>query len=205
MSTKQRILETSIDMFAERGYSAVSIREITRAVGIKESSLYNHFASKQQIFDDILEYLQAQVGSITLSEEEAAVAIAAMTLEQFLALGAQNLRLYFGNPVFVKVWRILSQEKYHNEKAAALFQKYLLDDPIEYQSKVFALMMERGQMRRMNPVHLAREFYSPLLYLYLRYVELDTSGAAADGPEINEVLQAHLTFMVDAMKPRADE
>ena len=53
--TKQRILEKSLELFASKGYDAVSVGEIAKAVGVKAPSLYNHFASKQAIFDAIVE------------------------------------------------------------------------------------------------------------------------------------------------------
>ena len=59
MSTKDKIRHEALKLFSTQGYDAVSVRDIARAVGVKESSLYNHFKNKQDIFDDILrEYAQ---------------------------------------------------------------------------------------------------------------------------------------------------
>ena len=52
--TKRQILDAAIEQFSKRGFTAVSIRDISGAVGIKESSVYNHFSSKQDILDAIL-------------------------------------------------------------------------------------------------------------------------------------------------------
>ena len=52
--TKQRILEKSLELFSAKGYDAVSVGEIAKAVGIKAPSLYNHFPSKQAVFDAIV-------------------------------------------------------------------------------------------------------------------------------------------------------
>ena len=60
--TKQRILEKSLELFSTKGYDAVSVGEIAKAVGIKAPSLYNHFPSKQAIFDAILETTSANLG-----------------------------------------------------------------------------------------------------------------------------------------------
>jgi len=57
--TKQHILEKSLELFSTKGYDAVSVGEIAKAVGIKAPSLYNHFPSKQAIFDAILETTSA--------------------------------------------------------------------------------------------------------------------------------------------------
>ncbi len=48
----EEILDAAIDLFAERGYAEVSIDDIGAAVGIAGPSVYNHFASKQDILID---------------------------------------------------------------------------------------------------------------------------------------------------------
>ena len=49
MNNKEKIFEKSIALFSEYGYDGVSIRKIASAVGIKESSIYNHYKSKESI------------------------------------------------------------------------------------------------------------------------------------------------------------
>lgn len=51
---KQQILRTAARLFKERGYSAVTMRDISRALDIKASSLYNHITSKQEILSDLI-------------------------------------------------------------------------------------------------------------------------------------------------------
>ena len=52
--TRARILDVSIDLFAQKGFDAVSVQEIADAVGIRKASLYYHFSSKDQILRSIL-------------------------------------------------------------------------------------------------------------------------------------------------------
>ncbi|GAA0629395.1 TetR/AcrR family transcriptional regulator [Sporichthya brevicatena] len=53
-SRADEILDAATDLFAERGYAEVSIDDIGAAVGIAGPSVYNHFASKQDILVDAL-------------------------------------------------------------------------------------------------------------------------------------------------------
>ena len=53
-TTREKILDISLELFSQKGYSAVSIRDICKCVGIKESSVYYHFENKQNIFDVLL-------------------------------------------------------------------------------------------------------------------------------------------------------
>ncbi len=53
--TKRKIFETSMKLFAEKGYEATSIEEITATVGVAKGTLYYHFSSKEEIFDFLIE------------------------------------------------------------------------------------------------------------------------------------------------------
>lgn len=51
--TKQKILDCAASLFAEKGYTETSIRELAAAAGLQGSSIYNHFENKI----DILNYM----------------------------------------------------------------------------------------------------------------------------------------------------
>ena len=53
--TKRKIFETSMKLFAEKGYDATSIEEITATVGVAKGTLYYHFSSKEEIFKFLVE------------------------------------------------------------------------------------------------------------------------------------------------------
>lgn len=53
--TKRKIFETSMKLFAEKGYDATSIEEITATVGVAKGTLYYHFSSKEEIFIFLVE------------------------------------------------------------------------------------------------------------------------------------------------------
>ncbi len=46
---REKILEAGFDLFARRGYEAVSTREIASAAGVGSASMYRHFASKEAL------------------------------------------------------------------------------------------------------------------------------------------------------------
>ena len=54
---------------SEKGYSAVSIRDICRQVQIKESSVYYHFKNKQAIFDELISRFQKYAESLLWIEQ----------------------------------------------------------------------------------------------------------------------------------------
>ncbi|AXG68094.1 HTH-type transcriptional repressor KstR2 [Kordia sp. SMS9] len=54
ITRKEEIVQTAEILFKKKGYSAVTMRDIAQAMGIKAASLYNHIQSKQQILSEII-------------------------------------------------------------------------------------------------------------------------------------------------------
>ena len=75
--TKRKIFETSMKLFAEKGYDATSIEEITSVVGVAKGTLYYHFSSKEEIFhflvDEGMKLLQNSISIKTAQKEESSV------------------------------------------------------------------------------------------------------------------------------------
>ncbi|PTM07891.1 MAG: TetR/AcrR family transcriptional regulator [Bacteroidetes bacterium] len=57
---KDEIIQTSAILFKKKGFSAVTMRDIAKAMGIKAASLYNHIKSKQEILSEIIISLAEQ-------------------------------------------------------------------------------------------------------------------------------------------------
>ncbi|QIE60253.1 TetR/AcrR family transcriptional regulator [Rasiella rasia] len=54
MTRKQEIIQVAASLFKEKGYSAVSMRDIAQAMNIKAASLYNHIDGKQEILATLI-------------------------------------------------------------------------------------------------------------------------------------------------------
>ena len=55
MDTKNKILDVSLALFAQKGFDGVSVREIAKEVGVRESALYKHYKNKEDTRDSIQE------------------------------------------------------------------------------------------------------------------------------------------------------
>ena len=54
LPTRQRLRESAIELVAAHGLTGLSVRTLCRAVGIRESSFYAHFVSKDALLDELL-------------------------------------------------------------------------------------------------------------------------------------------------------
>jgi len=96
MTTKERIIETAINLFNEKGTKAVTTNHIAVAMGISPGNLYYHFSNKEEIIRTIFD----QMDAVGLSEygkiiaEHPAGSLAAME-ETFLMIQRFNWRYRF--------------------------------------------------------------------------------------------------------------
>jgi AcrR family transcriptional regulator len=59
-STRSALTAAARELFAARGYAAVSTDEIVRAAGVTRGALYHHYADKQALFRDVFEQIEAE-------------------------------------------------------------------------------------------------------------------------------------------------
>lgn len=52
--TREKILLTALELFAQNGYEAVSVSDIAGSLGITKGALYRHYENKRDIFDSIV-------------------------------------------------------------------------------------------------------------------------------------------------------
>lgn len=52
--TRQRILDAALELFAAHGFAGTSMRALARASGLRESSLYNHFSGKDELYQAVI-------------------------------------------------------------------------------------------------------------------------------------------------------
>lgn len=57
-STKERILESALDLFSEKGYDGVGIDLLAESVGIKGPSIYKYFKGKEDILNELLIWVE---------------------------------------------------------------------------------------------------------------------------------------------------
>ena len=168
--TKERILLTSLQLFAQRGYAAVSVSDIAGALGITKGALYRHFESKQAIFDAILARMaqrdgeQAQAHDLpegTADTEKAAYEAA--TMAHIVSFSRAMFRYWTEDPFAAPFRRMLTLEQYTTPEMGQLYQQYLGAGPMGYVADLFAA---RGLA---DPARRAAVFYGPMFLLYSVY------------------------------------
>lgn len=165
METKEKILWEALELFSQRGYGAVSVRDIAGAVGVKESSLYNHFKSKREIFDTLVDVCWEKAEAyyrekrIPFSKEEDLSVFGEEDFSRLSRTILDTFRYFFEDPWNVRYRRLLILSQFTDERAARLYRKLYRDYPLEIQEAVFAGLMKAGKFKNSDPAAAALEFY----------------------------------------------
>lgn len=198
-STKEKIFNAAIELFSRKGYDAVSIREITRAVGIKESSLYNHFKSKEELFQAIFDMFKSNIGNMSFPDISVIdEMISALTPEMFLINNLIEFRKRL-TEVDIKIWRIIYMEQYRNESARSFIIDEMQKRSLGFYERLFSRMIEKGLIKPYNPRILAYEYNYPLLIMANEFINLQFDNK--DTSKTADRMVEHIKFFCEILTP----
>lgn len=170
--TKQKILDKALELFSTQGYDSVSVGELAKAVGIKAPSLYNHFPSKQAIFDAIVESTAVQYESDT-DQINIHVQNAAQDIPVFTEITAdalfEKVRQIFEyslhNETISRFRRMMTIEQFRSPELAALYSRRYVERVLDYHAGIFQALIAAGEITAEDPDALAMMYVSPVLTL----------------------------------------
>ena len=70
-ATSAAMLGAARDLFCAEGYEAVSIDDIAAAAGATKGAFYHHFATKQAIFDKLVDEVQGEIAGLLAARKPA--------------------------------------------------------------------------------------------------------------------------------------
>lgn len=164
MSTKEKILEISLDMFAKQGYTAVSIRDICKEVGIKESSVYYHFKNKQSIFDELIRRFTTTADTMMAQFENGLTNGQGSFSDGFHTVANYFFEQYLMDDFCNKVMRVMLIEQFGNDDVRDLCKTWLLEKPLQIQSNIFQALIQFGVIANGDSGYLAVKYYSPIYF-----------------------------------------
>lgn len=143
-NTKERILLNAVRMFAEKGYAAVSIRNIAEAASISKATFYDHFESKEALYDVILNTIKTTYLDFynRVDQDIEQVTCFADVLECLFSelKEVYHMFIYYGVS-------LIATEQYRDEKARHAFNDVYMKIGIEYGKKVFDGCVQRGWVK----------------------------------------------------------
>lgn len=191
--TKERILNTALALFSQRGYLGTSMSDIANELGMTKGALYKHYTSKQEILDRIT----ARMGELD-QERAQAYQMPDGFAEDYRNTPAEKIRTY--SVAQFRHWtedgfsarfrKLLTLEQYRAPAFATLYQNYLASGPVAYMAEIFRTMTDSNE----SAMQLALEFYGPIYLLYSIY------DGTEDKAAVIQQLQTHIDCFIRRME-----
>ena len=158
--TKDRILMAALDMFSQNGYAGTNIRELAASLGMGKSSMYRHFESKEDIWNDLLDELIAYYDDRFGSPEH--LPHVPDSADELTSMTMRMVDFTVHDERVIKTRKVLAIEQFRDERARMLASKHFLTGLTEMFAPVFAGMMDKGLIRKEDPAMLAFAYTTPI-------------------------------------------
>lgn len=199
--TKEKILKTSLKLFASKGYKATTVRDIASAMSVKQSALYNHFKNKDAILETLISNLTSSA-IVTLFDgkdvqelhrQGKALLASIATTFKLLSFDGQNETLY----------KLLMQEIFRNEGIREIYNEHFYQENVKKLSGIFFGMMQEELIRSSDPLLLANEFFSPLFFYQMQVslLKLDNKSTSS----VVSMFEKHVDYFWDNIKAEKQE
>lgn len=194
LDRRKAILDAALDAFADRGFQGTSVREIARAVGVNEATLYHYFPSKAAILDALIDQL--------LARRQVVYAVAddpRQTLAEALRDLIDGIMVVMQEEQERKFLRLLMIEG----PRLAVTGRYpflrVFHEGGQRLTEVFEKLMAAGLMRRTNPRVVALQFLAPLMIFGFHQHGL--GGRKAEPINVAEFVRAQVELFSCALAP----
>ncbi len=190
---RNQILDAATTVFAEKGFHRATIKDIARAAGIADGTIYTYFSSKTEVLLGILNRLNES----TEREMQFALGSEQDVRAFFKAYVRQRISLIWPN---AEVFRAVLPEMLVNAELRDLYYRQVLVPTFRVAEHYFLAQMEEGQLRKVD-VPLAVRAIAGTVFGLLMTQLLGDELIAARWEELPEVLT---TLMFDGLKPAGD-
>lgn len=196
-STRLRIIDTALDLFGTRGVGAVSLDDIADAVGVRKQTVLYWFKSRSGLIDAVLDHAADEL----LVVVEAAIRSKGDDpIERVDAVVCAVFRPVVRRPALLGLIReVIRLEEHHiNHLRSRL--ALVVERCVSY----LTVEMEKGRLRKCDPMLLAGILYSTVSGTGTEPIVLATFGWNADAAGLRQVRRELRGFVRASLQPVAE-
>jgi len=177
--TRSAIIQAAHDLFVQQGYHGTSMRQVAQKAGLALGGLYNHFASKEEVFEAVfLEYHPSRetVPLLLDAQGQDVETLVRSAAERMVDVVRQ--RPDFLNLLFIEI------VEFRNVHTQHVFENML---PYGLQVVERIMSVSDGRLRPLSPPMMVRSF----LGMFLGYYLTELIFARGTPPEFNQDAMHH--------------
>ncbi|WP_372936189.1 TetR/AcrR family transcriptional regulator [Mariniphaga sediminis] len=134
---QQEIIETALELINEKGIQGLTIKNLSKKLGITEPAIYRHFENKIQILIAVLDMLKSNTSKIFESERNSSEP----AMDKIGRLFEKHFHSFAQKPSLASV--IFSEEIFRNEEK--LISK--ISEVIEHNNQTLLAILKEGQQK----------------------------------------------------------
>jgi len=167
-NTRDEILDVALDLFSVNGYEATSISQIADAVGIRKASLYSHFASKQDILDNVVDsvlkgYAEHSIfANANWDDPEFTKDKEGMTAEDVAKMIQAQVGYIVHDPAISRGRKMLLIEQFRNKELAVLQTKLNYADIMKYFEGMIRFLIRSNTLKEADTEIMAAQLSSSI-------------------------------------------
>ena len=169
IQTAQRILDAAAELFARDGFDGVPMRAVAARAGVRESAIYNHFSGKQAILDALYDAFARLAPLGRPSEESLERMLPLMTPAEVFKAILCHVEHPAGDAL-TSTALIISREKYRSARAAEVYRRHVVEEPVAYYERLIERMVARGMARPVDARQVAQHYNYVTIMLTHEYI-----------------------------------
>ncbi|GER94141.1 TetR/AcrR family transcriptional regulator [hot springs metagenome] len=150
-STRDKILEAAQELFSQKGYLGATTKEIARASGIAEVTLFRHFPSKENLFENVI-----VTRSFLPALKDLLPEVEGMPYEMALNVIAKRFLETLSSKK--NLIQIMHSEMHRYPEKIHMIHNSIIDDVIKTLASYFEKLKTKGLLKDFNSELGARAF-----------------------------------------------
>ncbi len=188
---RSQILKAALVVFAERGFHRTTIRDIAKAAGVADGTIYNYFENKQALLFAIL----SSINESDRRDIDFAPMLTADVRQFFRAYFAHRLAIFDGDNQ--RILRVLLSEVLTNTELRERYVQQVIEPTFTLAERYFAQLADAGRLKPIDVPLLVRSLAATTLGLLL----LRLLGDRSLNERWNDIPDVLTAIMFDGIAP----
>lgn len=200
MTRKEKIIYAALELASEYGLKAVSLGQIADKVGIKKPSLYNHFASKDEIISEMYSVLREQAQRQSAISADYTSMFEGNSLETVLTACLSAYMSFLSDKDMLSFFKVLYSER-STSSAAAQIMVEETERMISSTKALFYALVVHGKMKNESVDTAAMSYAMTIHSLVDRQLDIMTANDRPICiPEISEDMKEYINWFCKHME-----
>jgi AcrR family transcriptional regulator len=159
---RDQIIDAAMQVFAQKGFTRATNKDIAREAGITPGLIYYYFNSKEDLLKTIIETRSPAQLMTTLPPQ-----VSELPPEIFMRMLILRALSIIETDQFIQLIRMILPEVVHNTELAPIIFP-MIQRLLEFLGKYFEVQMEKGALRRVDGVLTAQVMVGSVFIFVLR-------------------------------------